>query len=95
MRLKIVYLGLVRSRVGKKEEEYEIEDGSTLLDLLKSLAQTYGKSLKDLLNADEQNRLDPTCIVTVNGILKDSSHGSKVTLGEGDTVALMTLISGG
>ena len=94
MRLRIVYLGLVRSKVGKKEEEYEIEDGSSLLNLLQSLAQTYGKSLKDLLNADE-NRLDPTFISTVNGILKDSSHGSKVILSDGDTVALMTLISGG
>jgi len=94
MRLRIVYLGLVRSKVGKKEEEYEIEDGSSLLDLLQSLAQTYGKSLKDLFNADE-NRLDPTFISTVNGILKDSSLGSKVVLSDGDTVALMTLISGG
>jgi len=95
MRVKIVYLGLVRSKVGKREEEYEIGDGSSLFNLLNSLAETYGESLKGIFEADDENRLDPTFIATVNGSLADPIRGGDITLSPGDTVALMTLISGG
>ena len=95
MRVKVVYLGLVRSKVGKREEEYEVETGSTLSDLLNSLAETYGESLKGIFRPDEGNRLDPTFIATVNGRLRDPLRGGDVMLSTGDTVALMTLISGG
>jgi len=95
MRVKIVYLGLVRSKVGKREEEYQVKEGSSLSDLLNSLAETYDESLKSIFKADEENRLDPTFIATVNGRLTDPLLGGDVRLSPGDTVALMTLISGG
>jgi MoaD family protein len=95
MRVRVLYLGLVRNKVGKKDEEYEIKDGSSLSDLLNNLVQTYGKSLRGIFNADKENRLDPTFIATVNGTLKDPLRGNDVMLNDGDTVALMTLISGG
>lgn len=95
MQVKIVYLGLVRSRVGKREEEYEVKDGSSLSDLLNILAETYNESLRSIFEADEENRLDPTFIATVNGTLADPTRGGDIPLNPGDTVALMTLISGG
>jgi len=94
MRVKILYMGMVRAKVGKKEEEYQIKDGSSLSDLLSSLARTHGKSFESIVYGRE-NRLDPTFIATVNGILKDSLRASNIPLREGDTIALMTLISGG
>lgn len=95
MLVKIVYLGLVRSKVGKREEEYQVKEGSRLSDLLNGLAETYDKSLKGLFKGGEENRLDPTFIATVNGRLMDPLRGGDVRLRPGDTVALMTLISGG
>ena len=95
MRVKVVYLGLVRSKVGKREEEYQVKEGSRLSDLLDSLVETYDDSLKSIFKADEGNRLDPTFIATVNGRLTDPVRGGDVRLRSGDRVALMTLISGG
>jgi molybdopterin converting factor small subunit len=95
MKIRVLYLGLVRSKVGKKEEEYEIEEGSSLSNLLNSLDQTYGRRLRIFFDSDKENRLDPTFIATVNGTLKDPLQGNDLTLNDGDTVALMTLISGG
>jgi molybdopterin converting factor small subunit len=95
MKIRVLYLGLVRSKVGKKEEEYEIEEGSSLSNLLNSLDQTYGRRLRIFFDSDKENRLDPTFIATVNGTLKDPFQGNDLTLNDGDTVALMTLISGG
>ena len=95
MRVKIVYLGLIRSKIGKREEEFELEDGSSLFDLLNNLIKTYSRSLNSIFYADEGNRLDPTFVVTVNGMLRDAAHVGEFTLHTGDTVALMNLISGG
>jgi len=94
MRVRILYMGMVRAKIGKREEEYEIKDGSSLSDLLASLVQRYGKSFETIVNSKE-NRLDPTFIATVNGTLKDPLRANNILLGEGDTIALMTLISGG
>ncbi len=95
MQVKILYLGMVRTKVGKKEEEYEIREGSSLKDLLNTLAKTYGKGLGDFFNVDKESRLDPTFIVTVNGALVNLTGGPDIELRNEDTVALMTLISGG
>ncbi len=91
MRVKLRYLGLVRNRLGKKEEEMELKEGSFLSELLNKLAEIYGENLKNLLGSDTESRVDPSIVITVNGI----SRTSDLRLHEGDHVAIMTLISGG
>ena len=96
MRIKIVYLGLVRSRIGKNEEQYEVIEGSSLADLLKILIKNYGERLQSIFEErKESQRLDPTFIMTVNGVLKNPFQGDNITLKEGDIVTVMTLIGGG
>jgi MoaD family protein len=95
MHIKITYLGLLRNKIGKREEQFEIGDGSSLSQLLKNLVETYGKSLDNIFDVERESKLDPTFIVTVNGSLRDAFRGNDVKLKDGDAVALMTLISGG
>ncbi|KYH40548.1 MAG: molybdenum cofactor biosynthesis protein D [Candidatus Bathyarchaeota archaeon B63] len=95
MRVKVLYLGLVRAKTGRESEEYELAEGASLHDLLDELSSKYRGGLGDLLRADEKTRLDPTIVATVNGASKDISQARKIKLKEGDTVALMSLISGG
>ena len=95
MRVKVLYLGVLRSRIGKTSEECEIAKGSSLSDLLETLVSKYGKGLRDIFKADEKTKLDPTIIATVNGVSKDISQAENIQLKDGDTVALMSLISGG
>ena len=95
MLVKIVYLGLVRSRIGKNEEQYDVAESTSLADLLKALAEIYGEKLYSLLLTINESRLDTTVLTMVNGISIDPLKGSDVTLKEGDIVTLSTLISGG
>jgi len=95
MRIKVHYLGLVRKKIGEKEDEFEVKEGSSLSDLLDEIAKTHGANFKGLLNAERGNIMDPTYIVTVNGVLTDRLEGMKTRLKDGDDVALMTIISGG
>ncbi len=95
MRVKVLYLGVLRSKTGRNSEECEVSEGSSLSDLLEMLSSKYGRSLKDIFKANEKTKLDPTIIATVNGASKDLSQARNVKLKDGDTVALMSLISGG
>ena len=91
MKVKLRYLGLVRNRLGKQEEEIELTEGTFLSELLSKLTEIYGETLKTLLGTDTESRLDPSIVITVNGI----SCTTDLRLHEGDRVAIMTLISGG
>jgi len=91
MRVKLQYLGLVRSRLGKQEEEIELKEGAFLSELLGKLTEIYGETLQTLLGSDTESRLDPSIVITVNGV----SRTADLRLHEGDRVAIMTLISGG
>ncbi|HIE18637.1 TPA: MoaD/ThiS family protein [Candidatus Bathyarchaeota archaeon] len=95
MKIKVLYLGVLRSKIGKNSEEYEIPNESSLSDLLEILSSKYGKSLRDIFKANEKSKLDPSIIATVNGVSRDISQAENVKLEDGDTVALMSLISGG
>jgi MoaD family protein len=95
MQVKVQYLGLIRDKLGKKEDKIEIQDDAILSDLLDQLSKTQSEQLKKLFEADESNVLDPTFIITVNGVLAGQLNGMKTKLIRGDKIALMTLISGG
>ena len=95
MRVKLRYLGLVRNQLGIKEEEVDVEEGAALSNLLEKISKTHGENLKKIFESDKGNVLDPTFIITVNGVLIDQLHGMNTKLKNGDRVELMTVISGG
>lgn len=95
MKVKVQYLGLIRSKLKKKGDDVTLKNGASISELLNKLTDIYGESLKDLFDVEAENVLDPTFIVTVNGVLIDQLRGIDTRLNEGDSIALMTLISGG
>jgi len=95
MRIKVHYLGLVRKKVGEKEEEFEVKEDSALSDLLDQIAEAHGENLKGVIDAEKGNIIDPTYVVTVNSISAGQLKGTRTKLKDGDEVALMTMISGG
>lgn len=95
MKVRVRYLGLVRSKIGKREEEFQVKEGSTLSDLLDAISEEYAGKVKGLFDTSKESTLDPTFIVTVNGVLTGRLRGVETPLKDGDEVALMTLISGG
>jgi len=95
MKVKVLYLGVLRSKIGKNSEEFRISENSSLHDLLETLSSKYGESLRRIFKANEKSKLDPSIIATINGVSKDMSKAKNVKLKDGDTVALMSIISGG
>jgi MoaD family protein len=95
MRVKTVYLGLFRNKIGKKEEQFDVEEETSLDNFLKAFKSKYEEELSSFPWAKNESRVDPTVIVMVNGAAKNLSKEGKYALRDGDVVTLMTIISGG
>lgn len=93
MKIRVIYLGVIRSKVGRNEDEFELVEGSPLKDLLIKVTEKY-PSLKDIIGGSE-SPVDPTLITALNGISIKVSESGNITLKDGDTVTLMTVIGGG
>lgn len=85
IRILVKFLGVVKDKVGREEEEYELPDGSTLSELAVKLQKFHQLSL-----------LDPAIMVTLNGRgIRQLPKGLETRLGEGDVILLFPIISGG
>jgi MoaD family protein len=94
MLVKVRYLGVLRSKLGLKEGEYSLEDGASLSDLFDKIVEVHGGSVRRLFEVDRSG-IDPSFVITVNGVTVDRQHGKNIQLKNGDVVAIMSLISGG
>ncbi|MEM2091901.1 MAG: MoaD/ThiS family protein [Candidatus Bathyarchaeia archaeon] len=94
MRVKVIYLGVVRHKAGLNEEEFNLPEGSTVKDLITRVADSH-RALRDLIGGIGESPTDPTLIATLNGSAINLSSSGRVTLKDGDVLALMTVIGGG
>lgn len=94
MKIKVVYLGVVRHKVGKKEENYELAEGSLLKDLLSRIVEAH-RELKRIMSGEGESPVDPTLIATLNGSTINLASGGEIRLKDGDVLTLMTVIGGG
>jgi molybdopterin synthase sulfur carrier subunit len=94
MKIKVVYLGVIRHKIGRSEEEFEIFEGASLKDLISKIVEAHSM-LRDVVSSISENIIDPTLIVTLNGLAVNLTSGDNIKLKDGDTLALMTAIGGG
>lgn len=95
MRVKVEYLGFIKSMLNKRVEEFELEEGTVLWELLGKLSDSYGKPFKREVFERGQEDLKDGFVATVNGVLIGQLDGVKTLLNDGDQVILMSLMSGG
>lgn len=92
--MKVIYLGTIRQKIGRKEEEYDLTEGSLLMNLLNNIAETHD-ALKSIIRMDDESLVDPTLVIMLNGLSISPTSKKEVALKDGDTVTLMTPIGGG
>jgi MoaD family protein len=95
MKITVEYLGFIRNMLSKRTEELELEEGTSLKELLSKLSERYGTEFKKQVYEPEQRDVKYGFVVTVNGILMDQLKGVETPLKNGDHVILMSLMSGG
>ncbi|MGE5187665.1 MAG: MoaD/ThiS family protein [Betaproteobacteria bacterium] len=95
MQVKVHYISLVKSYTNKSQEEITLADKATLAQLLDQIATTYGKPFSAEVYDPIKKEVKPTFVVMVNGIHMDQLDGVKTALKDGDSIILMTLMTGG
>jgi len=95
MKVKVHYLGYIRNMLRRKEEELELEKGTSLSELLNKLAGIHGDPFKKEVFEPGLKDVKMGFAVTVNGTLIGQLDGVETKLNEGDNIILMSLMSGG
>lgn len=95
MKVKVQYLGFIKNLIKKGEDEFELEEGVSLSELLNKLAGIYGKPFRKEVYEPGLKDVKMGFVVTVNGVLIGQLKGVDTQLSNGDNVILMSLMSGG
>ncbi len=95
MKVKVLYLGFIKNLIRRSEDEFELEEGASLSELLNQIAGIYGKPFKKEVYEPGLRDMKMGFVVTVNGILMGQLNGVNTQLNDGDNVILMSLMSGG
>ncbi|MGQ9550788.1 MAG: MoaD/ThiS family protein [Candidatus Bathycorpusculaceae bacterium] len=96
MRVKVEYLGHIKNVLDSaREEEVEIDDEASIIDLLIKLCEKYGEPFRKAIYQKGGSDVKPNYVITVNGYLLNQLEGVETKLKNGDHVALMPIVSGG
>jgi len=95
MKVRVQYLGFIKNLINRSEDEFELEEGASLSELLNKIAGIYGKPFKKEVYEPGLEDVKMGFVVTVNGVLMGQLQGVDTQLNNGDNIILMSLMSGG
>jgi molybdopterin converting factor small subunit len=95
MRVKIHYIGLVKTYTNKTQEDVVLEDGTSLDRLLERLAAIFGKPFNPEVYDPAKREVKPMFMILVNGVVIGQLAGVDTKLKDDDTVMVMPLMTGG
>jgi len=95
VKVKVHYLGFIKNLINQSKDEFELEEGAQLSELLNKIAGIYGKPFQKEVYEKGIKDVKMGFVVTVNGILIGQLNGLDTQLNNGDNVILMSLMSGG
>jgi MoaD family protein len=94
MKITVHYISLVKSYTNKSQEDINLHGEAQLSDLLGKIAEQYGKPFTEVYDLTRKE-MKSTFVAMVNGVLMDQLAGIETKLKDGDSVILMSLMTGG
>jgi MoaD family protein len=95
MQVKVHYISLVKSYTNKSQDEITLSDDATVEQLLDRIAEIYGKQFTSEVYDPDKKEMKQTFVAMVNGVLMDQLKGVNTPLKDGDSIILMSLMTGG
>ncbi|HKZ88562.1 MAG TPA: MoaD/ThiS family protein [Candidatus Bathyarchaeia archaeon] len=95
MRVKIQYLGLVKTYTHRSQDELNIDEGTELSTLLSKIAASFGKPFNPEIYEPNKKEVKSTFVVMVNGVLMGQLDGVNTKLKNDDNIIIMPLMTGG
>ena len=95
MKVRVRYLGFIKNMLNKKEDTLEVEEGTPLFELLDKLAGIHGAPFITEVYEPGVKKVKTGFSVTINGRFIGQVGGLDAKLSDGDTIILMSLMTGG
>lgn len=95
MQVKVHYISLVKSYTNKSQDEFNFPNNILLSELLDKIAQNYSKQFTTEVYDPTKKEMKATFAAMINGVLMDQLKGVNTLLKDGDSVILMSLMTGG
>ena len=95
MQVKVHYISLVKSYTNKSQDEFTFPNNILLSELLDKIAETYGKQFTTEVYDPAKKEMKATFVAMVNGVLMNQLRGTNTPLKDGDSIILMSLMTGG
>jgi len=95
LKIKVRYFTTLRELARTTEEEIEMENGTTLVDLLEKIVLKYGEAAFNYLYDRKNGAVDPSLQFLVNGVSIRNLQGIRTELKDGNVVAIVPPIGGG
>lgn len=92
MQVKILYEAQARRAAETREEAIELPETASLSECIRCVADRHGNPLQSILMKSDGG-IQPSLLIFVND--GHVASGTEIALSDGDTVTLMTPISGG
>ena len=89
MELEVTFFGQFREIAGNRKESIELEDGSTLADLISRLVEMHGNALREKIDRAQGLR------ILINGRDSDLLDGMETRLKPGDAIVFLPPVAGG
>jgi len=95
MKIKVHYISLVKSFTKTSQDAFDLKEDASLSDVLDKVAEKYGVPFTQEVYDTERGEMKSTFVAMVNGVLMDQLKGINTILKDGDSIILMSLMTGG
>ncbi|NHV99099.1 MAG: MoaD/ThiS family protein [Thaumarchaeota archaeon] len=89
MKIRVELVGQFRDIVGSTETLIDMKEGSTVYDLVKKMADKYGKRFKERVFSGETERLSEDFTIVLDGRVVPVDEAQSTVLNETSRVVLM------
>lgn len=92
MQITVEYASQVKRAVGVASELFDVDAGAGVDDVLRLIGKRHGEAVRELL-FDERQEVHPALLIFHEQARVPA--GQQVALSDGDTITIMSAISGG
>lgn len=95
MKVRVQYFAIVRELTNHREEILDVDEKTTVLDVLKTLARKHGEEFRKYVFDPETGNPRPYIQVLVNEDSISTLNGLSTVLAEGTILAIIPPVGGG
>ena len=94
MKVEVKFFTSLREITGKKTEDIQLKENTTITELVQQLSRIHGKEFDQYIY-NKQNKVQEFLSFLVNGQNINNLNGFETALKDGDVVAILPPVGGG